>query len=378
MKIAGIEAVKTTEGKARLLVPKASLSDPHHCEVFYNPAMEFSRSVSSAAFWHAAKKIGGKISLLDGLCATGIRGLRYCAESASPVEATFCDANPKAIAFAKKNAKLNGITDAGFECRDFHLAAASGRYGFVELDPFGTPTVFLDSAVRACRKKSALSVTATDLANLCGARPKACIREYEAVPARGFFCHETALRILIGRIARTAALHEKSYRPFLSYYRGYHVKAIGFVEGGAIAADRAVERIGTLGFCKTCFAFFENVESCPDCSHPLAVAGPLWLGKLSDSSALKAMVADTDVERQNPTVNKFLRTVLLENEFEKPGYLDIPELCSAAKRPILTQIEKIIGELRALGFKAVRTHFSPTGIRTDAKAADVLRVASAD
>src|SRR3989338_3352353 len=131
MKIAGIEAVKITEGKARLFVPKSSLSDPHHCEVFYNPAMEFSRSVSSAAFWHAARKIGGKISLLDGLCATGIRGLRYCTESGGKVDVTFCDANPKAISFAKKNAKLNKITGAGFECRDFHLAAASERYDFV-------------------------------------------------------------------------------------------------------------------------------------------------------------------------------------------------------------------------------------------------------
>lgn len=376
MKISKLDAVRVKEGKAALFVPSESFTDPHHCEVFFNPSMEFSRSLSSAAFCALTAGQKERPKVLDGLCSTGARGIRYYLERKGGCEVDFCDANPLAIAYAKKNAALNKLKGAHFYAQDFHARAASRRdYDFVELDPFGTPCIFLDSAVRACARQAVLSVTATDLANLCGARPKPCIREYDAVPARGYFCHETALRILIGRVVRTCALHASAFTPKISYYLGHHIKTIGTVERSALAADEALKQIGWLGFCAKCRAFHKTeCKKCPECGERLESAGPLWLSKLGDEETLAATAKNAE-KMKNEKVAQFARTLLAENGFDC-GYADVHEECGAAKKPVLHKIDDILARLRKKGFKAERTHFSPTGIKTDAPSSAVLQAAS--
>lgn len=41
-------------------------------------------------------------------------------------------------------------------------------YDVVDLDPYGTPAMLLDTAVQAVADGGLLMVTATDMANLCG------------------------------------------------------------------------------------------------------------------------------------------------------------------------------------------------------------------
>ncbi len=374
MKTGGLVAQKISEGKASLWVPKASFTDPHHCMVFYNPVMELSRSLSSAAFYALSKDMPANPKVLDGLCSTGARGVRYYLEG-KKCRVTFNDANPQAIAFAKKNAKENKLAGAAFSTKNFYEeAAVANDYDFVELDPFGTPTIFLDSAVRACAKESILSVTATDLANLCGARPKPCIREYDAVPTRGYYCHETALRILIGRVARTCALHGRSFTPKVSYYLGHHAKTIGTVHTSALESDEMVRSIGMLGFCEKCSAFTERKAACRKCGEKISLYGPMWLGKIGDGAMLKA-AKDKAQKNGFEKAAAILETVLSENDFT-PGYIDIHELCSKARKPVTAKTDDLLSALRKAGYKAERTHFAPTGIKTDAEPAVVLGFSS--
>jgi len=53
--------------------------------VFYNPNMKFCRSVSSLA----VGVIGGKLSVIDAFCASGIRGIRYAKENSNVEKLTF-------------------------------------------------------------------------------------------------------------------------------------------------------------------------------------------------------------------------------------------------------------------------------------------------
>ena len=41
-------------------------------------------------------------------------------------------------------------------------------FDVVDLDPYGTPAMFLDSAVQTCVDGGLMAVTATDMAVLCG------------------------------------------------------------------------------------------------------------------------------------------------------------------------------------------------------------------
>lgn len=81
-------------------------------------------------------------------------------------------------------------------------------FDFLDLDPFGSPVEFLDTALRSVRRNGVLAVTATDTGVLCGAYRNACLRKYLAEPIRGPLCHEAGLRILIGTVVRYAAKYD--------------------------------------------------------------------------------------------------------------------------------------------------------------------------
>jgi len=376
MKIAKLNAIKVREQAAQLYVPADCYTDPHHCMVFFNPVMEFSRTISSLALQALKPKLPKNPKILDGLCSTGARGVRYYLE-VGKAQVTFNDANELAIAYAKKNAALNKLKKATFSTKDFHIEAAESHdYDVVEIDPFGTPTNFMDSAIRACAKNAVLSVTATDLANLCGARPKPCMREYDSVPSHNYYCHETALRILIGRVVRSAAVHANAFTPLASFYFGHHIKTIGVLTSSAKAADVAYAQVGTLGFCRQCFSFHQNALACTKCGSKLEKCGPLWLGKIGDDETLSKMLQISEKSRYaTPHHADFIRLLLEENNYA-PGYIGLPELCSAHRKPIGKKTDVIMELLRSKGFKVSRTHFAPTGLKTDAPADELLKIAS--
>lgn len=48
----------------------------------------------------------------------------------------------------------------------------------VDLDPYGSPSVFLDSAVQSVADGGILMCTATDMAVLCGGNGEVCYSKY--------------------------------------------------------------------------------------------------------------------------------------------------------------------------------------------------------
>ena len=76
------------------------------------------------------------------------------------------------------------------------------RFSVVDLDPYGSPTQFLDGAVQSIADGGLLCVTCTDMAVLCGNATETCYTKYGAVSLRGKNCHEMALRIVLQCIGR--------------------------------------------------------------------------------------------------------------------------------------------------------------------------------
>src|SRR4030042_730482 len=162
---------KTKEGAASISLSK---------QIFYNPEREFCRDFSSLA----VGSIDAKLNLLDAMCASGIRGIRYAKENENIASTTFLDSNTDACALAKKNAKANKLKKAKVvedEVNHFLFCCREPNFDLIELDPFGTPAPFLHAACYALRKKPSayLSITATDTAVLCGAHAQACLKNYQ-------------------------------------------------------------------------------------------------------------------------------------------------------------------------------------------------------
>ncbi|MFQ5405532.1 MAG: tRNA (guanine(10)-N(2))-dimethyltransferase [Candidatus Micrarchaeia archaeon] len=377
-----MKAVKTVEGKAVLRVPRQSLENPFGQEVFYNPQMAFNRLLSTLALKASLKRLTGA-NALDGLSSLGARGIRYALES-KVKKVVLVDANPVATKMAKANLKLNKIPKrvqmkvVESDLNRFFLNS-SEKFDFVEIDPFGTPVFFLENAFRAISKKAVLSVTATDLANLYGTRPKACVRQYDSKPLHNFFAHETALRILAGRIARVAAMLDFAATPLLSFYKRHYVKTFVLVEKSALKADETLKKnIGFLSFCRKCF-FVQTgkipLQNCPICKANVEWAGPLWTGKLSDQAFLVDVekLVEKSKLKEKKELMKLFSQLVCDNQSVMPAwFFDVPSITSKFKVGVHLKLDDLVKALQKKGFKACRTHFSPTGIKTDASVRDVL------
>lgn len=60
----------------------------------------------------------------------------------------------------------------------------------IDLDPYGCPTRFLDSAVNCVCDGGLLMITCTDMAVLAGNTPETCYVKYGSVSLRSCACHE--------------------------------------------------------------------------------------------------------------------------------------------------------------------------------------------
>lgn len=375
-----MKTITLREGKAKLTVPAQSLIDPHKAIVFYNPKMSFSRTISSLAISSIDFK---EMRMVDGLCATGARGLRYALETNKIKEVLFVDGNEECVPFLKKNIKLNSLKLKKVKTRvkkgDFNsvILQEKERFELIELDPFGTPAPFLHNSIYKLENESVFSVTATDLANLCGAQKKACIKLYQAAPLNNEFAHETALRILLGKIAVEAAEQDYSIEPLLSYYTGYHVKTIVKMERRSEKASAYLENLGYGSYCEKCLERSvqkEKMEKC-ECGNALRNAGKLWIGNTSDSNFLKKVINENEKRKkekqiEDREVEKMLSLLLEEND-QPSLFYDLHFIADHFNLPAKKKIAEIVQELKNKGFKASRTHFTPQGIRTNASIKEI-------
>jgi tRNA (guanine26-N2/guanine27-N2)-dimethyltransferase len=113
---------------------------------------------------------------------------------------------------------------------------------------------------------------------------------------------------------------------------------------------------------------------CPVCGSRIRVAGPLWLGKISDEEFCSL----TEKELRGRTlknlqiIHKLLS--LSKNEADaSPTYYVTDRIGDTLNLP-LPSLLKVITELRKIGFHATRTHFSSSGIRTNAPSTVVKEV----
>lgn len=360
---------KLREGKIELFVPEG---------VFYNPEMELCRGISSLC----VGAIGGKLSVVDAMCASGVRGLRYRKENGNVSSLTLCDLSRKAVASARKNANANRVKCA-VQNRDACkiLREAGGKFDFVELDPFGSPVPFLYEAARAFfeKKSGFLSVTATDMAVLCGAAHAACLKNYGATPLNSEFCHENAVRILIGKTTLTFAPFNLAAAPIYSLSHRHYVKIIFRLEKSADAAVESAKKIGFASYCPGCCwrqaGRLPMKEKCPECRHKLVHGGPLYIGKLWEGKLLEKMIAlnaSRDYAKRK-YIEKFLRTQLAESKVDAYGYYDLHIMARKLHGKIMG-MDEAIAALRKAGFAAERTHFCPTAIRSGAPHKEIVKL----
>jgi tRNA (guanine26-N2/guanine27-N2)-dimethyltransferase len=355
-------AIRVTEGKTQVFVPEIhSVKGPGKRvgRVFYNAQMAFNRDVSVMFF--DAVPLEGKVAL-DAMAATGVRTARVLNESASGARFVVNDKDSEACEFIAAN--LEGQTER-VECANENLVCLLAKkvFDYIDLDPFGTPVPFVSSAIQGCKRNGILAITATDTAALAGTHVKKCMRRYMSRSARSPFGHETGLRILLGYLAKEAAQHDRGVEPLLCYYADHYFRLHVRLPTNAAAADRSLANLGFVSYDRDS----DERRVCE--ADDARAAGPLWLGPIAD----KALINQMEVREGLAEPERCARYLSAwKEELDVPYFYETSELASRLKISP-PPLDDIIDTLRAHG-RASRTHFSPSGFKTDLPLEEMIRV----
>ncbi|KYH38554.1 MAG: tRNA (guanine(26)-N(2))-dimethyltransferase [Candidatus Hecatellales archaeon B24] len=383
----GLSLVEVREGSVRFYVPEAEAlrrrrgPSTARLPVFYNPAMESNRDLA-VVFLKAVGKTHRVKRVCEPMAGCGIRGVRFAVET--EVEwVALNDLNPKAAALTKLNVEKAGVEGktAVFNLDAEELlckfSAPGRRFDFVDLDPYGSPSPYLDSCFRAVRRGGFLAVTATDTATLCGVNQKACLRKYGAKPLKTEYCHELAVRILVGAAVRLAARRDLALKPLFTYSTDHYVRVYLQMFKGARKADEVLSMLGFLYHCPRCLSrqtirglkLPHPAVKCSECGFSMEAAGPLWLGSLWHPETVEAMEAELSRVKigRLKEARSLLEKVKLEMEVDVPGYYTVDRLAEVLHSPPTSPV-RLVKALRKAGFQVSLTHFTPQGVRTDASA----------
>jgi tRNA (guanine26-N2/guanine27-N2)-dimethyltransferase len=335
-----------TEGKAKVKVPteeKISKDLP----VFYNPIMKLNRDLSVDLLNAVEKK---EIQIASPLAGTGVREIRFLLElkKGTIQRIEINDIDEEAEKIINENIKLNlkeikknqskaEIIVARKEANKFLLDGMG--YDYIDIDPFGSPIRFLDSACARLARQGILAVTATDTSALCGTFPKACQRKYWAKPLRNELMHELGIRILIRRVQMIGTEYDKALTPILSYSTEHYMRVFFLCEKGKEKVDEMLKM-------HNCFEG----------------AGPLWTGQLWDEK-LVAKIAKQNKNKEN---QKLLDTLKEESKIKTIGFHDIHAICKRNKKQI-PKTDDLIQKIKEKGYKVAKTHFRENSLRSDIK-----------
>ncbi len=322
---------------------------------FYNPSMELNRDVSLLVNQWFLNTSNKHVHILDGLAASGIRGIRFAHELTGDFEVTVNDWNDESFSLIQQNIKKNSLQNITVFQRDLNALLSERRYDSIDIDPFGSPIYFLDAAVRSVYNQGVISCTATDTAALCGVFPRVCHRRYSAWPLHSPCMHEIGLRILLGCLCREAAKYDRGIEPLLCYTTDHYLRIYVQIINGKTAANRSIAQFSSL-----------LSKDIPLSSEKTALVGPLWLGTLQKKPVVQEIRALISTKTLNtvPHLKKLL--ILLEEEADAPPFFYTTNDLSSLLKQSPPALNRLFDHLWNKGFVITRTHCTPTGFKTDA------------
>jgi len=392
--------------------------------VFHNPAMAGSRTRSVLLMAHAIESgmLGdSEIRALDGLSASGLRARRWLNElpssSSSRLIATVGDMEQNALdwamkteaEFPSKNGEFNSLLG------DLRASVISQGWHWVDIDPFGSPVPFLDTAIQSLARRGVLEVSATDTAALTGSSKNPLMRRYGARVRLDKLKHDSGLRVLMATVARAAARHDRSIIPLLAIWDSHHlrvsVRVLRLMEG----ANNLEASLGWRVYNPT----KEEVEASTNSgllpkdsgtdlpircflplSHPVAredkrISGPMWIGPMGDKDVMASMTVERslelcgaiysendlanwsqkNVELENRKIARAVRNIAEESEaIETTHLVPVDELSSWLERGGPPSPARMAELLNQVGYTSSVSHYAEPAFRSEAPWSEIVRV----
>lgn len=437
-----------TEGSTTILFPKNN--------VFYNPVQQYNRDLSSLAIRaytelfleegslkkrnkqpvgsskiprneenkqkiqndkvddeNAASSEGeGKpfARLLEALSASGLRAIRYSKEIPLLEHIVANDLSSHAVKSIQLNCDYNKTHNVKAQEANAitHMANSPSAYHIIDLDPYGTVSPFVDSAINSAKNGALLLITCTDLGVLAGnGYPEKCYSLYGGVNVWGDATHESALRLVHGMIARTAAKYGVSIEPVLSLSIDFYVRVFIRVWHKPIKVKELMSANEIVVKCSGCFSTITQPlgkmsepdakgrkkyglakirpgisNKCQYCGYVNHLCGPMWGGPLHNRKfidrILKLVGEEEKKEDSYYGTLKRIRGMLTmaknelgdaeskEDEIHDSQFYFASTTISKVLKIPAPSLDEYCAALGNLGYDASLTHAASNCIKTNA------------
>ncbi|KAH9508918.1 tRNA methyltransferase 1 [Bulinus truncatus] len=405
-----------SEGCAKIVLPES---------VFYNPVQEYNRDltiaiISEYAAQHLKKKDGthltdaetaannetpqvGKkypngITIFEGLAASGLRSVRFGLEIPGIKQVIANDFDKNAVEFIEKNIQKNALEDivkanyrdasiAMYECR-----STEKQFDVIDLDPYGSPAVFLDAAVQAVKDGGLLCITCTDAAVLCGNAPEKCSANYGAISLRSKYCHEMGLRIMLQCLDSHANRYGRYIVPLISLSIDFYFRLFVQVFSGQKQVKHSCTKKSLVFECVGCgsyllqplaealpakgngnFKFIPGSgpivpQICEHCKHHYKIGGPIWSAPLHDTDFVKKIITRVSSGLHNlKTSERILGMLNVAHEElpDVPFFYVLDAICSVLHCCAPSMVTFRSALLNA-GYRVSLSHAAKNSYKTDA------------
>ncbi|MFH4982466.1 hypothetical protein AB6A40_009175 [Gnathostoma spinigerum] len=419
------EVTTITEGSAKITFIGRS-------SAFYNPVQEFNRDLTITVLqqfsddwkkeFETEDKDGisaegspsrkrprvydslgdGQIKVLDALSASGLRALRFAKEVPNISKIIANDFCEQAVETIKRNIQLNkveNIVEARYgdatETMMQHRSLDK-RFHAIDLDPYGSVSVFLDSAVQSIADRGILMITCTDMAVLCGNTPESCYNKYGSVSLRTKSCHEMALRILLRTVDSHANRYARYIEPLLSISIDFYIRVFVRVHTSAKIAKDSILKTSNIFVCSGCHTFsFQTLArkvtvdnsvkftcstanlptltdggKCTFCAQSVHIAGPIYSAPIHNFSFVKKLLERLKNNKESTALKTQKRligvlSVVSEELPDVPLYYELDELCHVLKCPV-PRLLAFHSSIFNAGYRCSISHCNPRAVKTDA------------
>jgi len=269
--------------------------------------------------------------------------------------------------------------------------SSNEKFDVVDVDPYGSASVFIDSAVQAVTEGGLLCVTCTDTAVLCGNHVETCWSKYGSIALHTRYSHEMAVRLVLKFIESQANRYKRYIVPVLSLFVDFYVRVFVRVYSSPHTVKRSCTKMSQVFQCVGCDAFWLqrlcktigeqetipkftastlglDTTKCSECERPLKMGGPIWADPIHDQEFVKTLLAHIEQEPSLYRQSKKIYGLLTSVKDELPNYPFYYDLSSLSNTlhvntpPIL----KMRSALMNAGYMVSGSHTKPGVLKTSA------------
>ncbi|DAZ98251.1 TPA: hypothetical protein N0F65_008936 [Lagenidium giganteum] len=333
------------------------------------------------------------IKIFEALSASGLRSIRYFQQIPGVKSILVNDMDAAAVHSIRENIKFNELpldrvipneadaTDVMYSHRK-----EKDQFDVIDLDPYGSASIFLDGAVQAVANGGLLCVTCTDMAVLSGKTPEVCFSRYGSVPNKSTYLHEMALRTVLQSIEAAANKYARHIVPIASCSIDFYVRVFVRVYKSPVNVKKAMTKLSYVYQCVSCDSFHLQPlgvasgnsyhasrgpvvgQSCDQCNGKFKMAGPIWSAPIHDRDVV-LRIRDTVAKSKDefPTKDRLhgLLTTISEELVDAPLHYTLPAL-SKTLHCTNARMDQMQSAIRAAGYEVSQFHKVPDAIKTTA------------